>query len=89
MFAMKKPKNGVCKMCKTYSVNCYRCDAAICDNNHVVASSKTIGDCENHLVVTAIKKWGFTEKYTADYPRQIAINRHFPEVCKITYCRYM
>jgi hypothetical protein len=52
----KLPKNGPCKMCGHHSTNCYICDAAVCSNNHVVSSSKTLGDCDNHLIVYISRK---------------------------------
>ena len=64
----KLPKNGSCKMCGHQSANCYICDAAVCANNHVVSSSKTLDDCDNHLVVYISKKTLCSVVYEAKYP---------------------
>ena len=62
------PKNGPCKMCGHYSTNCYICDAAVCSNNHVVSSSKTLDDCDNHLVIFVSKKGLCSAVYEAKLP---------------------
>jgi len=64
----KLPKNGPCKMCGQYSTNCYICDAAVCSNNHVVSSSKTLGDCDNHLIIYIAKKNICSVVYAARAP---------------------
>jgi len=64
----KLPKNGPCKMCGSYSTNCYICDAAVCDNNHLVCSSKTMGHCDRHLIVKAVRKTLCSVIYTAELP---------------------
>jgi hypothetical protein len=64
----KLPKNGPCKMCGQYSTNCYICDAAVCSNNHVVSSSKTLGDCDNHLIISVSKKGLCSAFYEARAP---------------------
>lgn len=64
----KLPKNGPCKMCGQYSTNCYICDAAVCSNNHVVSSSKTLGDCDNHLIIYIARAKLFSAVYEARAP---------------------
>jgi hypothetical protein len=64
----KLPKNGPCKMCFTYSTNCYICDAAVCENNHIVSSSKTMDDCDYHYVISVVKRTLCSVIYEAKLP---------------------